>query len=99
MICTDLSSIQSKSIRVIFLDDSRFFVAPILKFSIRRVYPIKPGAFSAKNLRETVQISLKALSPHKIHTLYLHFPDRSKESASVEDTLHEVNELSKAGYL
>lgn len=84
---------------MIFPNQSYDSATPLLKFLIHRIFPAIPGAFSPENLRESLHQSLKALGPHKIRTFYLHFPDRSKESASAGDILREVNELSKAGHL
>lgn len=61
-----------------------------------RNFPIFPGAHAPENLRSALEESIKALGPHKIRIFYLHGPDRS---VPYEDTLREVNELYKKGYL
>ena len=57
----------------------------------------KPRAWThtAKDVREGLMASLKALKVKEIDTFYLHAPDRE---TSFEETLGEVNKLHKEGY-
>ncbi|KAH7916592.1 NADP-dependent oxidoreductase domain-containing protein [Hygrophoropsis aurantiaca] len=59
-----------------------------------RSYPSTPGEFAPEKLRESVRLSVEALGKHKIHTFFLHAPDRS---IPIEDTLRTINELYKEG--
>lgn len=63
---------------------------------IDRVYPVKPGDHSPKNLRATFQTSLKTLNKPKVRILYLHAPDRS---VPFEETVEEVDKMHKEGLL
>ncbi|KAH7912782.1 NADP-dependent oxidoreductase domain-containing protein [Hygrophoropsis aurantiaca] len=55
----------------------------------------KPGDFAPIRLRSIFLESVEALKPHKIHTFYLHLPDRS---VPIEETLRAVNDLYLEGY-
>ncbi|KAA1473816.1 Aldo/keto reductase [Dentipellis sp. KUC8613] len=59
-----------------------------------KIIPMKPGDHAAARLRATLDVSLKALHPHKIRTFFLHAPDRS---VPYVDTLRAVDELHREG--
>ncbi|KAI0064628.1 Aldo/keto reductase [Artomyces pyxidatus] len=59
-----------------------------------KIDPDQPGGHEPKALRASLDVSLKALLPHKICVYYLHMPDRR---VSYEDTLRQVNTLYKEG--
>lgn len=61
-----------------------------------RALSFTPGDLSPTNLRASLISSLKALCMPKVHTFYLHAPDRS---VPVEDTLRAINDLYNEGYL
>ncbi|KAH7921274.1 Aldo/keto reductase [Leucogyrophana mollusca] len=58
-------------------------------------YPFNPGDFGPEKLRESVELSVKALGPHKIHTFFLQGPERA---TPIEVTLRTINELYKEGH-
>ncbi|OJA08030.1 hypothetical protein AZE42_09670 [Rhizopogon vesiculosus] len=53
------------------------------------------GDLSPTNLRASLMMSLNALRMQKVHTFYLHAPDRS---VPIEDTLRAINDLYDEGY-
>ncbi|TFY50664.1 hypothetical protein EVG20_g11395 [Dentipellis fragilis] len=59
-----------------------------------KILPMQPGDHSPAKLRATLDVSLKALHPHKIRILYLHAPDRS---VPYIDTVRAINEFHKEG--
>ncbi|KAH7928049.1 Aldo/keto reductase [Leucogyrophana mollusca] len=59
-----------------------------------KVYPATPGDFAPARLRARFLESVAALKPHKIHTFYLHAPDRS---VPIEETLRAIDELYREG--
>ncbi|TFY72560.1 hypothetical protein EVG20_g452 [Dentipellis fragilis] len=65
-----------------------------IRKQITLIIPLKPGDHSPERLRATLDISLKALHPHKIRVLYLHAPDRS---VPYIDTLRAIDELHREG--
>lgn len=65
-------------------------------FTMCRVYPIAPGDFAPDRIRESLEVSMKALGKTKIKTFYLHMPDRS---IPIQDTLRVINELYNEGHL
>ncbi|EJT98760.1 Aldo/keto reductase, partial [Dacryopinax primogenitus] len=56
----------------------------------------QPGHHSASAIRQSVEVSLKALNGHKIRVLYLHLPDRG---TPFEETLRKVDKLKKEGLI
>ncbi|KAH7926258.1 Aldo/keto reductase [Leucogyrophana mollusca] len=59
-----------------------------------KAFPKTPGDFEAEGLRDSILESVKALGKCKIHTFYLHAPDRS---VPIENTLRAVNDLHNEG--
>jgi aflatoxin B1 aldehyde reductase len=53
-----------------------------------------PGSHKANNITESINNSLKALGVSKVHTYYLHLPDRS---TPFEETCRAINEAYDAG--
>lgn len=60
-----------------------------------KVYPIAPGDFAPDRIRESLEVSMKALGKTKIKIFYLHMPDRS---IPIQDTLRVINELYNEGH-
>eukprot|EP01114_Cavostelium_apophysatum_P015019 TRINITY_DN4012_c0_g1_i5.p2 TRINITY_DN4012_c0_g1~~TRINITY_DN4012_c0_g1_i5.p2 ORF type:complete len:331 (+),score=73.47 TRINITY_DN4012_c0_g1_i5:62-1054(+) len=59
-----------------------------------KVTSTTPGSHTREKLRESVMKSLEALKVTKVHTMYLHAPDRS---VPIEEVLHSVDELHREG--
>ncbi|KAH7910358.1 NADP-dependent oxidoreductase domain-containing protein [Hygrophoropsis aurantiaca] len=59
-----------------------------------KAYPKTPGDFTLEGLRASIMQSMTALKSYKIHTFYLHAPDRS---VPIEETLRAVNQLHVEG--
>jgi aflatoxin B1 aldehyde reductase len=53
-----------------------------------------PGSHKADNITESINVSLKALGLPKVHTYYLHLPDRS---TPFEETCRAINMAYEAG--
>ena len=61
-------------------------------------FPVSPGDHAPEKLKQTFDVSLKALGPHKIRVFYLHAPDRStpwEVTFKVTDELHKEGKFDK----
>ncbi|KAF9922079.1 hypothetical protein FBU30_007831 [Linnemannia zychae] len=59
-----------------------------------KCFPLQLGGLQAAKVRESLELSLKALKTNKVHVFYLHAPDYA---TPIEETLKAVDDLYREG--